>query len=72
MPKKKLRPLKGAPYVEVVKDQLGDKHLDPVESNVREREKTLQQVSKHKIHGQAELEDPARRFCIQVSVCFLI
>jgi len=50
----------GAPYVEPNKAMLGDKHLDPTESNVRLREDILKQESVKRIHGQDELEKSDR------------
>lgn len=49
-----------APYVEPVKAMLGDKHLDPEESVIREREDLLKQAAKMRIHGQDELEQSER------------
>lgn len=61
MPKrKKLKPLKGAPYVETDRNQLGDSHLDEGESLIRERQKSLDLAAKSKIWGQRELEDKER------------
>lgn len=50
----------GAPYVEPVKEMLGDKHLNPEEAVAREREDLLRIESKKKIWGQEELEDRER------------
>lgn len=40
--------------------ELGDKRLSVEEANIQKREQALQQAAKHKISGQAELEDPNR------------
>jgi hypothetical protein len=50
----------GAPYVEPNKAMLGDKHLNPEESVVREREDLLKIESKKRIHGQDQLEKSDR------------
>jgi hypothetical protein len=50
----------GAPYVEPLKEMLGDTHLDPQESVIREREELLKVAAKSKIDGQDELEKQER------------
>jgi len=57
--RKRAKPVE-APYVEPVKEMLGDKHLDPDESVVRETELSLKQASQFALPGQKELEDPDR------------
>lgn len=52
--------IEGAPYVETNRAMLGDKHLDEKESVIRERERAINQASKCKIGGQAELENSDR------------
>jgi hypothetical protein len=49
-----------APLVQVDRDELGDKRLNPEEAVCREREDLLKQASKHQIWGQKELEDHER------------
>lgn len=49
-----------APYVETDIRMLGDTHLSPQESVIREREKCLKDASKFRIFGQDELENPER------------
>jgi hypothetical protein len=49
-----------APYVEPDRSQLGDRHLDPKEAVIREREELLKTTSRSKIYGQQELEDQER------------
>lgn len=46
--------------IEPDKSQLGDKHLNPEEAVIREREDLISIQSKHRIFGQDQLEDPAR------------
>lgn len=53
-------PSVAAPYVETDKRMLGDSHLSPEESVIREREKCLKQASQFRLYGQDELEDPDR------------
>lgn len=62
MAKKKHRRAKpvDAPYVEPIKEMLGDKHLSPDEAVVRETETALKQASQFALPGQRELEDPDR------------
>lgn len=58
---KKLKPLPGAPMVEVDKHELGDARLNPEEAVVREREDLLRiRHQKHAIPGQASLVDVDR------------
>jgi hypothetical protein len=55
---KKLKPLPGAPLVEVDKNELGDKRLNPEEAVAREREELLAiRFKKHAISGQESLID---------------
>src|ERR1700678_1106672 len=49
-----------APLVQVDINELGDKRLNPEESNARETEALLKQCAKQKIWGQDELEDVER------------
>jgi hypothetical protein len=46
--------------VEVDKNELGDKRLNPEEAVCRERESLLQKAGHYRIDGQDELEDPER------------
>ena len=48
--------------IETDKTQLGDTHLNPEETVIREREELLTLAASRKIHGQAELEDPRRAY----------
>jgi hypothetical protein len=74
--RKKLKPLPGAPLVEVDKNELGDKRLNPEEAVVREREDLLSiRHKEHAFPGQDLLADadrstgsqmPAREFIVRL------
>src|SRR5215469_13930295 len=81
MPKGRVASLAGlginnqAPMVETDINELGDKRLNPEESNLRERESLLKKASIYKIEDQDELADahrsegarmPYSEFCLKL------
>jgi hypothetical protein len=59
--KKKYKKSGIAPLVEVDRNELGDKRLDPAENVFRQREKALSEASQFKMADQGEMEDPSRQ-----------
>jgi hypothetical protein len=61
-----------SPLVQVDKDELGDKRLDPKESVAREREELLNKAAAARVWGQDELEQAERSLGPRMSTGDLI